>query len=429
MTVMAFEGPAGAGKTHRLMDELGTALQARPLAPHERVLALTFMNGSRRRLDAKLAEIEALGGRYEATTLDSFALHLTRRWRRLARHLGLRIPNDQEYNAVCALAAALLEREAVRRWVALSYPFVLLDEAQDLSRERSSMIAALEPSTSILLAFDEFQCLDPALLPISIEEWLRDRCVPVTLAGSHRTNDAELIAAALAVREGRAVMQDGRMFKVMCTPGRANFAATCLANAIAWRRGGNVAVLTPSRRGDFANNVVALVCERALGKQNNGPYAIEWEGSDEQDCATLWERLGIAARMTVADAINLLTPHLHNPPVKTVRDWLVRQRVTRGLQEVVSDELRHQLSRALALRRRHGHRRQAQFSAMTIQQAKNREFDHVVIIWPYTVPNDAEQRRRLLYNAITRAKRSCTVLVQAPELLAAPPFVPLDSQA
>lgn len=58
---MAFEGPAGAGKTHRLMDELGTALQARPLAPHERVLALTFMNGSRRRLDAKLAVCSCAG--------------------------------------------------------------------------------------------------------------------------------------------------------------------------------------------------------------------------------------------------------------------------------------------------------------------------------------------------------------------------------
>ena len=54
---------------------------------------------------------------------------------------------------------------------------------------------------------------------------------------------------------------------------------------------------------------------------------------------------------------------------------------------------------------------------MTIQQAKNREFDHVIALWPYTIPNDVEQRRRLLYNAITRAKRSCLVLVQAENML------------
>ena len=61
--------------------------------------------------------------------------------------------------------------------------------------------------------------------------------------------------------------------------------------------------------------------------------------------------------------------------------------------------------------------------AMTIQQAKNREFDHVIVIWPYTIPDDDEQKRRLLYNAITRAQRSCQILVQAQELLNAPPFV------
>jgi hypothetical protein len=73
MSVTAFEGPAGAGKTHRLMDELCTALRERPLVAHERVLAVTFMHGSRRRLDARLGAIEVLAGRYEAVTLDSFA--------------------------------------------------------------------------------------------------------------------------------------------------------------------------------------------------------------------------------------------------------------------------------------------------------------------------------------------------------------------
>ena len=427
MTVIAFEGPAGAGKTHRLMDELCAALLTRPLADHERVIALTFMNGSRRRLDAKLKTIEALAGRYEATTLDSFAWRLIRRWRRLARHLGHPIPGEQDFNTVCTLAAALLEREAVRAWVTLSYPFILVDEAQDLSRERSSMIAALEQSGAVLLAFDEFQCLNTALLPIAIEDWLRGRCAPVSLQGCRRTNDGELIGAALAVREGRAVARDGARFKVTCTPGQPTFAATYLSNAIGWRRGGNVAVLTPSRRG-FAERVVHLAQTRA-SRQRNGPYAIEWEGSDEQDCRVLWEGLGIANRLTVAAAVEALAPHLTVPAIRMVRDWLVRQRVTRGLQELSPEELRHQLARALSHRRRHGYRKQADFTAMTIQQAKNREFDHVVVLWPYNIPDDDEQRRRLLYNAITRAKRSCTVLVQAQELLDAPPFVARGNDA
>lgn len=37
-------------------------------------------------------------------------------------------------------------------------------------------------------------------------------------------------------------------------------------------------------------------------------------------------------------------------------------------------------------------------------------------------PNDDEQKRRLLYNALTLAKRSCTVVVQAQRLVEVPPF-------
>jgi hypothetical protein len=58
------------------MNELTDALRRRALAPHERVLALTFMHGSRRRLDARLGELDGLAGRFEATTLDSFAWRL-----------------------------------------------------------------------------------------------------------------------------------------------------------------------------------------------------------------------------------------------------------------------------------------------------------------------------------------------------------------
>ena len=61
---------------------------------------------------------------------------------------------------------------------------------------------------------------------------------------------------------------------------------------------------------------------------------------------------------------------------------------------------------------------------MTIHQAKNREFDSVVVLWPYEVSGSAERLRRLLYNAVTRAKRQAVVIVQNPERLSKPPFVP-----
>jgi superfamily I DNA/RNA helicase len=61
---------------------------------------------------------------------------------------------------------------------------------------------------------------------------------------------------------------------------------------------------------------------------------------------------------------------------------------------------------------------------MTIHQAKNRDFDSVVVIWPLEIPAGSDRRRRLLYNAITRAREQAVVVVQDPfdEVIAKPPF-------
>ena len=63
---------------------------------------------------------------------------------------------------------------------------------------------------------------------------------------------------------------------------------------------------------------------------------------------------------------------------------------------------------------------------MTINQAKNREFEGVIILWPFAVGGDLESQRRRLYNALTRAQKWAIVIVQdAPKKssrLAGPPF-------
>ena len=163
-----------------------------------------------------------------------------------------------------------------------SYPIILVDDAQDLSSARSAMIAGVVEPCQLLLAFDEFQCLDPALRPMPIQNWLPAVCTPTSLIACRRTNNAELLQAARAVRHGEAVQQEGRRFKVALSP-TPPLAATYLANAITWRvGGGSVAVLTP-------HGVAVLQmassgwCAHAPGEGNrtarspsNGKAAMKW---------------------------------------------------------------------------------------------------------------------------------------------------------
>ena len=52
---------------------------------------------------------------------------------------------------------------------------------------------------------------------------------------------------------------------------------------------------------------------------------------------------------------------------------------------------------------------------MTIHQAKNREFESVIILWPLKLGGQLEQKRRLPYNAVTRARGRAVVIVQGPK--------------
>jgi DNA helicase IV len=103
-------------------------------------------------------------------------------------------------------------------------------------------------------------------------------------------------------------------------------------------------------------------------------------------------------------------------------DWLKRIRNATGRNETTAAEVMERLKRYVTLRRHHASRFDGGLLAMTVHQAKNREFDGVVVMWPYTVKADDEGKRRLLYNAVTRARRWCTVIVQSPDMLKAAPF-------
>jgi UvrD-like helicase C-terminal domain/AAA domain len=420
MTLFAVEGAAGCGKTVRLIGELEAALADAPLHEGQRVLALTFMHGARRRLHDKLRGVVGLRGRLHCVTVDSFAQRLVGRWRSLATVLGAPALRPDQYDEQCDTAGFLLEQPDVTEWVAASFPIVLVDEAQDLKPQRLRMISALAGPTRLMIAADDFQCLDPSLRPSPCVTWLRQACTPITLRQVHRTSVGGLLTAAAAIRAAGAPTK-GRGFNILAAKG-VGMAALYLTNAITWRDGGEVAVITPALKGGFAHSVVQKVGEKPLGKQQNGPYTIRWERSEEDEAGALLAGFRLSAGASLSDTISALR-QLPVPAIaRDVVNWAQRQAHGAGVTQFDEAEVVAIVRRQVALRRHHAGGDQPTFVAMTVQQAKNREFEGVVVLWPYQVGGDAEHKRRLLYNAITRARRWCTVILQNEEMLAAPPF-------
>jgi hypothetical protein len=422
VTIQAVEGGAGCGKTHRLMGMLAERLAAHPLADGQRVLALTFMHGSRRRLAERLFTVPDLRRRVECCTIDAFAWRIYRRWRGLAAALGVPGTREGEFDAVCDAAGLLLEQPAVCAWVAASFPIVLVDEGQDLKPQRLRMLVALSKAVHALIAADEFQCLDQMLRPNPLVEWLQQAAQPETLAQVHRTDVAGLLAAATAIRGG-AAPANGAGFKILLPGVSVPLAATLLANAIAWRQGGDVAVITPSLQGGFAYSVVAHVAKGPCGKQKNGPFKIHWEGNDRDEAQSIVDDLVMAPQAAGGAACAALRALPRTGPVRATLAWIENQIHACGRTDFSRAEIEAVIARQVVLRRQHSGSAAHKFTAMTVQQAKNREFEGVVVIWPYQVGGDAEHKRRLLYNAVTRAKRWCNIIVQNKNILGSPPFV------
>ncbi len=431
MSLAAFDGAAGCGKTYAIMEQLASELTKAPLLSSQRVLALTYMHGARHRLDEQLEKIEHLHGRYEASTLDSFAWTICRRWQSRLGEYGLSIPSLDVPNAfddVCALAARLLEDGDVRKWVAAAYPHIIVDEAQDLDVIRLSLISHLTEHSCVLLAFDEFQCLSPTNRPVAVVGWAGDRCQPTVLTGNRRTAINELLAAALQIRSGQAITADGPAFRVKSAPARKGIEPALAATLIAYQmiKEGTFALLSPTRpsKSPYVRDIVSVLRTKALGKQPLGPFPFfRWESGEEESADVLHAQLIAEPVHAYEGAMALLSASSHVPASAQTGVALKRLRDARGTVEFAGADVAAIFTRNRTLAGQFTRRKTGRRRAMTIHQAKNREFDHVVIIWPFQLPAGDDDRRRLLYNAVTRAKKSCLIVVQADQMLKQAPFI------
>lgn len=147
-----------------------------------------------------------------------------------------------------------------------------------------------------------------------------------------------------------------------------------------------------------------------------------WEGTDQDETRTILADFNLDQEVSGPTALASLHLLPRVGPVKSTIAWVNRQIHASGRTDFTKVELETVLGRFVTMRRQHGRQATQRYAAMTVHQAKNREFDGVVVVWPFTVAGDADQKRRLLYNAVTRAKLWCTVVVQGANILQSAPF-------
>jgi superfamily I DNA/RNA helicase len=442
MTFDFFEGAAGTGKTHNLVSRAGEFVQDGALGDGRKLLALTFMNGARRRLDARLGEIPAFRRRFDCQTFDVFARTISARRRSLiSPAMQQQADALSEFDGPCALAAGLLENEAVQKWVARSFPLILVDEAQDLDEYRMRVLQGLSPACRIVAAADAFQCLHKGRDTTPLMGWLEGAGQTHRLTQVQRTTQQGLLAAALAVREGRdlkAVLtartaQNGtswngagfRLVEASIKNNNSGLLAWVIANDINQRQG-SVIILTP----DASHQVIRAALQTVQTKQQIykksgvtfGPYPHTWDRHDHEEADSLLAEIVLPENASCAELRKLLIPLSEHAAIANAISRMDRLRRAHGHTGFTAVQVTEFVREAVRNQSRLGFRQQRGHLAMTIQRAKNREFPNVIVLWPHTATGSAEDLRRLLYNGITRAQNHCTVIVLGQNRLQKPPF-------
>jgi len=153
-----------------------------------------------------------------------------------------------------------------------------------------------------------------------------------------------------------------------------------------------------------------------------GPFSVTWESGDNCIEHELTEAIGFPASASYDEVCTLLEKHLAMSAVKSVDRRVRRLHRVTGQTGFEKAQLVSFISDAVRANTRLGFNKSAKIKAMSIHAAKNREFERVIVLWPQSATGSDEHKRRLLYNAMTRAKSHCTVIVLGQERLNSAPF-------
>lgn len=276
---------------------------------------------------------------------------------------------------------------------------------------------ALGTASKLLLAADHFQRLVDDGESCPAVEWAESHrhvggIEYHDLAGCRRTNNNAIIQAARALRNNAKATSP--TVPVYFAP-RYGPAAFRIVERFLPRRTdristGSCAIIALSLADSQLTNLVRSFQEQ-LARRNLNPK-VEWvlTLTEEEQLRCLLKDLAVDLK---ADPESPWDPDraIDGDHAARICHGVVEFAKLRGIRPITQD-LTIEFARSSVHNRLAFGRNSARYQILTAHSAKNQEFHHVFVFWSFKGEKwSPALRRRLLYNAITRAKFDCTVLV------------------
>lgn len=428
--VTVYTGQAGTGKTYSLMQQLTQILPQREWQKYEAILALTFMHGSRKRLESNLKFVNNdFKVKCECSTIDSFALNILNRFR---SYLDLNKPisvslkgadSEGQFEIQLTLdtihnnTIKLLNNESVKAFIGNSYPYIIIDEFQDCDGTLLEIVKLLTRSTNVLIAADPFQQLSDTEECEGMNWILENKfeIFDLNATGVKRTKNNKILNTATCLRKGENIK--GEKIYITASVSKHLTGAILKPNIHYNIGSGNIAIISPTKKSNFVKDAIASLSTTYTfkkGSKNAGKTIGPYDNLLENDGYANIDELLIDIPKRPLNKLELKKLKAKNNFIlNRCCEKSLKKMTLRNLEEVPYDEFIYTLNQFI-----HTHdnfyrkERISKLTFITIHAAKNREFETVIILWPYEVSGNTLYKRKLLYNAITRAKTNAIIIVQ-----------------
>ena len=226
-------------------------------------------------------------------------------------------------------------------------------------------------------------------------EWFRTGQI-TTLTQVRRTSHQGLLDAALALREGRTLPSSGPGLKI--SNEYRNQMPFAIGRALhnAQRAGGSVAMIVAPGTTTWVEGLLPRLRQGLqTSHQTVPPLRIEREMPINDDITRVFVSLGNDPVIQTDAAVRLLLGVTDAPIwLPQVTAALTHQQRVCAVQEWSLDAIRKLIDRKANLHRAYGYQRQSGIPVITIQSAKNWQFNNVVVLWGAGVNGDAQRKAR-----------------------------------